>query len=184
MSKQHENDLGYIHRFVPAEKGNPLTLLLLHGTGGSEDDLLGLGKSLAPGAALLSPRGNSLDEGMPRFFRRFGEGQFDEKDIIRRAGELASFVSAAAERYSFDAGKVIALGYSNGANIAAAVMLLHPKVFAGAMLLRAMVPLEPETPADLSGKSVLMCSARNDQIVPVANTTRLQQSPHRSRARP
>src|SRR5687768_17326892 len=109
----------FIHRHVAGEDANALTLLLLHGTGGSEEDLLGVGRAIAPKANLLSPRGKSLDEGMPRFFRRFGEGQFDEQDIIFRAGELAGFVAAAAEHYEFGPNRVIALGYSNGANIAA-----------------------------------------------------------------
>ena len=124
---------------------------------------------------LLSPRGNSLDEGMPRFFRRFGEGQFDEQDIIRRAGELADFVSAAADRYSFDATNVVALGYSNGANIAAAVMLLHPNdarrrnaaAGDGAVGARCETRFVREIGADVQRK--------NDQIVPVANTVRLEQ---------
>jgi predicted esterase len=164
-------NLGFIHRFVAGQR--PLTLLLLHGTGGTEEDLLGVGDAIAPGANLLSPRGKSLDEGMPRFFRRFTEGQFDEQDIIFRARELADFIAAAANHYKFDSDQLIALGYSNGANIAAAVMLLHPQTLGGGMLLRAMVPLEPKSPPDLSGKSVLMCEAQNDPIVPVENAQRL-----------
>src|SRR4051812_35467138 len=123
-------DLGFIHRYVAAADKDASTLLVLHGTGGNEDDLLGIGRAIAPNANLLSPRGKSLDEGMPRFFRRFGEGQFDEVDIIFRAGELADFVAAASKQYGFDASRVTALGYSNGANIAAAIMLLKPKSLA------------------------------------------------------
>jgi predicted esterase len=164
-------DLGFIHHYVGGTSA--MTILLLHGTGGSEEDLLGIGSAIAPGANLLSPRGKSLDEGMPRFFRRFGEGQFDEKDIIFRAGELADFIAAAAEHYKFDSKRVIALGYSNGANIAAAVMLLHPQALSGAMLLRAMVPLMPTSVPQLSGKSILMCQGKNDPIVPIENAQRL-----------
>lgn len=167
--------LGFIHRYVAApDKGAP-TILVLHGTGGNEDDLLGIARAIGPDANVLSPRGKSLDEGMPRFFRRFGEGQFDEADIIFRAGELADFVGAASKQYGFDAARVTALGYSNGANIAAAMMLLKPESLAGGMFLRSMVPLIPKQPPDLAGKSVLMCSAKNDPIVPAENTQRLAQ---------
>src|SRR6187397_432273 len=139
-------NLGFEHRFVPARPdgaGRP-PLLLLHGTGGDESDLLPLGEALAPGAAVLSPRGNVLENGMPRFFRRLAEGVFDEEDVIRRAHELADFVGAAAARHGFDPKRVIAVGYSNGANIAAAILLLRPGALAGAVLFRAMVPLVPQ----------------------------------------
>jgi len=167
------DELGFIHRFVRGSNASAPTILLLHGTGGDETDLLGIGESIAPGASLLSPRGKSLDEGYPRFFRRFAEGQFDEADISFRAGELADFLAAASDYYKFDANRVIALGFSNGANIAAALLLLKPQTLSGAMLLRAMVPLNPKTPPDLSGKSVLMCSAKLDPIVPTENAQRL-----------
>src|ERR1700722_20097652 len=118
--------LNFIHRFVPAAtRASAPTLLLLHGTGGSEDDLLDLGHSLLPGAALLSPRGKILENGMPRFFRRLAEGVFDEEDLIHRTHELADFIEAAAKRYAFDPHKVIAVGYSNGAKIAASTLLLR-----------------------------------------------------------
>jgi len=165
------DDLGFIHRYEPGDPS--LTLLLLHGTGGSEDDLLSIGRAVAPKASLLSPRGKSLDEGMPRFFRRFGEGQFDEKDIVFRSNELADFVAAAAAKYKFGAQRVFALGYSNGANIAAAMLLLRPEALAGGMLLRAMVPLMPELPPDMSGKQVLLCEGKNDGMVSVENANRL-----------
>src|SRR6267142_2575543 len=133
------NEPEFIHRFIPAPAGsNVWTLLLLHGTGGDEDDMIPLGRDLDPAAALLSPRGNVLENGMPRFFRRLAEGVFDEEDVIRRAHELADFVGAAAARYEFDPKRVTAVGYSNGANIAAAILLLRPEVFAGAVLFRAM----------------------------------------------
>ena len=167
------NDLGFIHKYEAAKTPDGPTVLLLHGTGGGENDLLGIGRAIAPEANLLSPRGKSLDEGFPRFFRRFAEGKFDEADIIRRAKELSDFIINAANVYKFDSSRVFALGYSNGANIAAAVMLLHPKSLAGGMLLRAMVPLAPEKNPDLSGKKVLMCSATNDPIVPGENTLTL-----------
>ena len=128
----------------PRRRARPRGLsLLLHGTGGDENDMIPLGRDLDPTAALLSPRGNVLENGMPRFFRRLAEGIFDEEDVIRRAHELADFVGAAAARYEFDPKHVTAVGYSNGANIAAAILLLRPEVLAGAVLFRAMVPLVP-----------------------------------------
>src|SRR6266849_404267 len=119
-----------IHEFVPGDSER--TLLLLHGTGGNEHDLIPLGRELDPAAALLSPRGKVLENGMPRFFRRLAEGVFDEADVVRRANELADFVGAAAARYEFDPRHVTAVGYSNGANIAAAVLLLRPEVLTSA----------------------------------------------------
>jgi phospholipase/carboxylesterase len=154
--------LAYTHRFEPGADPSRPPLLLLHGTGGDESDLLPLGREIAPGAALLSPRGNVLEGNMPRFFRRFREGLFDEDDARRRAAELADFVAEARRAYGLT--QLLAVGYSNGANIAAAVLLLHPKTLAGAILLRAMLPLaEPPRP-DLSGVPVLMLSGLNDPI--------------------
>jgi phospholipase/carboxylesterase len=161
----------YVHRFEPGADPSLPPLLLLHGTGGDESDLLPLGRAIAPGAALLSPRGNVLEGASPRFFRRFREGLFDEDDVRRRAGELADFVSAARRAYGL--ARPLTLGYSNGANIAAAVMLLHPGTLEGAILMRAMAPLaEPPRP-DLSGLPVLILSGRNDPIAPRASAERL-----------
>jgi phospholipase/carboxylesterase len=166
--------MDFIHRFVPAPEGSTArTLLLLHGTGGNEDDMLPLGRQLDPTAALLSPRGNVLENGMPRFFRRLAEGIFDEEDVVRRAHELAEFVIAASARYQFDLTQMTAVGYSNGANIAAAVLLLEPEVLAGAILLRAMVPLVPPALPDLAHRRVLLSSGERDPIVPVENAERL-----------
>ena len=154
--------LAYIHRFEPGADPSLPPLLLLHGTGGDETDLVPIGREVAPGAALLSPRGNVLEGAMPRFFRRFREGLFDEDDVRRRAGELADFVAEARRAYGL--AQPFAFGYSNGANIAAAVLLLHPKTLAGAILLRAMAPLaEPPRP-DLSGVPVLILSGASDPI--------------------
>jgi predicted esterase len=166
--------LDFIHRFVPGtpEPSDPV-LLLLHGTGGNEDDLLEIGRALHPRAALLSPRGKILEHGMPRFFRRLAEGVFDEEDLIHRTRELADFVTAAAERYGFDASKVVAVGYSNGANIAASLLLLRPETLHGAVLLRAMVPLTPKTLPKLEGIRVFLASGTSDPIIPRANTERL-----------
>lgn len=161
----------FIHRFEPAAAAGLPPLLLLHGTGGDENDLLPLGRAVAPGAALLSPRGKALEHGMPRFFRRLAEGVFDEEDVRRRAGELSDFIDAARERYKTPA--PIALGYSNGANIAAVVLLLRPQALAGAILLRAMVPLSTPPHTDLTGKPVLIVSGAQDPIIPADNAARL-----------
>lgn len=166
--------LNFIHRFVPPTAGSSApVLLLLHGTGGNENDLLDLGHSLLPGAALLSPRGKILENGMPRFFRRLAEGVFDKEDLIHRTHELADFIEAAAKRYGFDPRKVIAVGYSNGANIAASMLLLRPGALQGAVLLRAMTPLVPEKLPDLTGVSVFLASGRNDPIVPTESVEQL-----------
>ena len=163
--------LAYVHRFEPGADPSCPPVLLLHGTGGDETDMLPLGREIAPRAALLSPRGNVLEGNMPRFFRRFGEGLFDEDDVRRRAGELADFVTEARRAYGL--AQPLALGYSNGANIAAAVLLLHPGALAGAILLRAMAPLaEPPRP-DLSGTPVLMLSGLDDPIAKPSTAERL-----------
>lgn len=168
------SDPGFIHHFIPAERVTPSrVLLLLHGTGGDENDMFPLGRDLDPAAALLSLRGNVLENGMPRFFRRLAEGVFDEEDVVRRANELADFIPLAAAKYDFDAGKLTALGYSNGANIAAAVMLLRPGVIKSGVFLRALLPIIPPASPDLSGTHVLICSGKHDVIVPVENVERL-----------
>ena len=165
--------MDFAHRFIPGPETPPRrVLLLLHGTGGNENDMIPLGRDLDPSAAILSLRGNVLENGMPRFFRRLAEGVFDEEDVIRRAHELADFVGGAATQYQFDANSVTAVGYSNGANIAAAVLLLRPGVLTRAILFRAMVPLTPAVPT-LAGTRVLICSGKDDPIVPVENAERL-----------
>ena len=133
--------LNFVHRYLPGKNADSRILLLLHGTGGDENDLIPLGQELDPNAALLSPRGRVSENGAPRFFRRFAEGVFDEEDVLRRANELADFVAAAAAEYAFAPERVIAVGYSNGANIAAAMLLLRPEALEAAILFRAMVPL-------------------------------------------
>src|SRR2546428_5455833 len=163
----------FAHRYQPGAGGSHVTLLLLHGTGGDESDLLPLGSAVAPQAALLSPRGKVLERGLPRFFRRLAEGVFDIEDLTRRTHELADFVEAAAGTYGFDAAQVVALGYSNGANIAASLLLLRPQVLAGAALLRPMLPLVPATPPDLRGKHVLIAAGQHDSLVPASSTRQL-----------
>jgi phospholipase/carboxylesterase len=158
-------DLSHIHRFDPGAEGVYPPLLLLHGTGGNENDLLSLGRMIAPHSALLSPRGKVLENGMPRFFRRFAEGVFDIADLRLRTSELADFIVAAGKQYGID--KPIALGYSNGANIAAAVLQLRPSVLAGGILLRAMLAIDDRPDNELSGKPILVISGARDSIVPL-----------------
>jgi phospholipase/carboxylesterase len=164
-------ELAYVHRFEPGADPTLPPVLLLHGTGGDENDLVPLGREIAPGAALLSPRGNVLEGAMPRFFRRFREGLFDEDDVRRRAAELASFVAEARRAYGLD--QRLALGYSNGANLAAAVLLLHPQTLAGAILLRAMAPLAEPPKPNLSSVPVLILSGLNDPSAPRSSADKL-----------
>lgn len=167
--------LDFLHVHVPPapEIADTRTVLLLHGTGGNERDLLEIGATVAPGARLLGVRGQVLESGMPRFFRRLAEGVFDEADLIRRAADLAAFVPSAAAAYGFDARSVVALGYSNGANIAAAMLLLHPSVLSSAVLFRSMVPLVPALLPSLPGTPVLLVEGQLDPIVPRENAERL-----------
>ena len=166
-------EAGFVHRFDPAKEPGAPTLLLLHGTGGDENDLLPLGRMLDERAALLSPRGKVLENGMPRFFRRLSMGVFDEEDLVNRTHELASFVEEAASEYGLDPKRLFAVGFSNGANIAASLLLLHPELLAGAVLLRAMTPFELETLPDLSGTPVYLAAGRSDQMIPPESTERL-----------
>jgi phospholipase/carboxylesterase len=169
-------DLGFVHRFFPHDVSDPgVTLLVLHGTGGDENNLVSLGRELAPGAAILSPRGKVLEYGAPRFFRRLAEGIFDHEDLVFRTHELADFIEAAAKEYGFDLSRLVATGYSNGANIAASLMLLRPGLLWAAVLFRAMVPFEPEEMPDLSDMPVFMASGRRDQMISPETSERLAQ---------
>ncbi len=163
----------YIHRYDPGDSAESVTLLLLHGTGGDENALSGLGRMLLPGAGQLSPRGNVLENGMPRFFRRFAEGVLDVEDLRKRAGELADFIHQASTVYGFDEGQVVAAGFSNGANIAAGLVLLRPAVLRAAILLHPMVPFVPTTLPDLSGHPIFIGAGRADPLVEPAQTEQL-----------
>lgn len=170
-----KSDLELVHRFTAGEgKNASTTLLMLHGTGGDENDLVPLGESLLPGAAILSPRGAVSERGAARFFKRLSEGVFDLEDLAVRTQQLIRFVNGAVAQYELDASKIIAVGFSNGANIAASVMLTGPSLFAQAILFRAMVPFEPTHPAKLGGTPVLLNSGEWDPIATPEQARRLQ----------
>jgi predicted esterase len=166
--------LTYIHRYEPGQGENKdTTLLLLHGTGGDENALSGLGNMLLPGAAQLSPRGNVSENGMARFFRRFAEGVLDVEDLQRRTGDLAEFIHQASLRYGFDEQRVIAVGFSNGANIAGSLLFMRPPVLQAALLLHAMVPFVPDPLPDLRGKPIFLGAGRLDPLVSATETEQL-----------
>jgi phospholipase/carboxylesterase len=175
------NDFGFAHIFINpssnASNNNDLTkkitLVLLHGTGGNEEDLLFLGNELEPSASILSPRGKVLENGMPRFFKRLAEGVFDIEDLKFRTYELADFIKKCSLHYKFDLNQTIAVGFSNGANIASSILLLRPDVIQGAILFRAMVPLIPNSLSDLSNKKILLSAGLNDPIVSRSETENL-----------
>ena len=163
--------LDFVHEFVPGTSKR--TLLLLHGTGGNERDLIPLGHELDPNSALLSPRGKILENGMPRFFRRLAEGVFDLEDLRKRTNELADFVASAVQRYKLAAEQIVAVGYSNGANIAASMLLLRSEILRAATLFRAMVPFVPEKLPDLSSVRVWIGAGDQDPIIPASEAQRL-----------
>ena len=166
-------DLSFIHVYhPPAAPGGP-TLLLLHGTGGNEHDLVPLAGELVPGAGILSPRGKVLERGMPRFFRRLSEGVFDLDDLRQRTGELADFITEARSRYKLTDSRLTAVGFSNGANVAGSLLLLRPGTIHRAVLFRAMVPIVPDPLPREDSTTVLISNGRVDPLVPVAETDRL-----------
>jgi len=157
----------FIHRYLPSEgDASAITVLVLHGTGGDENDLLPLAKELLPGAGVLSPRGKVTENGAARFFRRLAEGVFDLEDLAVRTDELTAFLDEASTKYGFDRGKVCALGFSNGANIAASMLLRRGAQLTGAILLSPMLPFEPEVFPDLSKVSVFVGAGLADTMIP------------------
>jgi predicted esterase len=168
------DDLGFTHRHMPSSHDDGITtLLLLHGTGGDENDLIPLGQALLPGASILSPRGKVLENGMPRFFRRLAEGVFDLEDLAQRTDELAEFIDEASKKYGFDRDSLVAVGFSNGANIAASLLLRHPGVLRRAVLFSPMMPFEPKGIPDVAGTSVFIGAGRTDSIIPPSKVDRL-----------
>ena len=168
------SELGFIHKFIPTStRQDQVTLLLLHGTGGNEQDLIPLGRELYPRAAILSPRGKVLESGIPRFFRRLAEGVFDIKDLKCRTHELADFVERASNVYGFDLRYMVSVGYSNGANIASSMLLLRPEVISSAVLFRAMIPFMPDKVPNLATKNIFIAAGEHDPIVPRKQTEML-----------
>ena len=167
----NKSQLGFIHTFIPSDSGgkddDSLNLLLLHGTGGDENDLISIAKMLEiKNTSILSPRGKVLENGMPRFFRRLAEGVFDIEDLKFRTNELADFMQKASKTYTFDLNRTMAIGYSNGANIAASILLLRPEILSSAILFRPMIPLVPDALPNLSSKHILISAGLHDPIVP------------------
>jgi predicted esterase len=174
MPRSAAPHLNYQHVFEPGTDPAAPPLLVLHGTGGSEHDLLRLGRGISPGSALLSPRGDVSEGGAARFFARLAEGVFDPQEVIRRTQALGDFILAATAHYRIEPLRLIAIGFSNGANIAATLLLLRPETLGGAILFRPMVVLDqPAAPASLTGKRVLLCNGTTDPLVPADHPTRL-----------
>jgi phospholipase/carboxylesterase len=164
--------LGLEHRFTPGDPALPV-LLLLHGTGGTPDDLVPLVQYLSPGSAVLSPAGPVSEHGMARWFRRLAEGVFDFDDVVTRTHQLADFVLEARERYGLEERRLVAVGFSNGANIAAATLLLRPDALREGALYAAMLPLPEIPPVDLSRARVFLSNGTHDPMAPIASTDKL-----------
>lgn len=162
-----------IHFYEKGADPSAPTLLLLHGTGGTERDLIGVGRMISAGSAQLGVRGNVSENGMSRFFRRLSEGVFDEEDLIFRTGELGGFLDEAAAQYGFDRRNVVAVGYSNGANIAASLMFHQEQALRGAVLLHPMVPRRGIALPDLQAAQVFIGAGRNDPLCPPAESEEL-----------
>ncbi len=157
-------DLGFIHRYIPATVPSRPPLLLLHGTGADETDLIPLGEMLMPGSALLSPRGKVSEDGLNRFFRRYDHGVWDRADLKARTKELAHFLAVARQTYRLE--RPLVLGFSNGANIGWSLMLHDPDALAGALLMRPSLPFDPRPFPDLQDFPVLLLSGKDDPLVP------------------
>ncbi len=176
-------DLGFIHNFIPNHNNDGKVLLLLHGTGGNEDDLLTIAQMMDEGATILAPRGKVLENGMPRYFRRLAEGIFDVEDVKFRTNELADFVKETSVKYAFDPRSVVAVGYSNGANIAASMLIMRPESVKNAVLFRAMIPIVPDKLPDLTNKKVFISAGRFDSMIPQSKTIELKEYLERAGAK-
>jgi phospholipase/carboxylesterase len=165
MDTPKQSELSFIHRFIPARDTGHAPLLLLHGSGGDEHDLIPLAERIGPGRAIVSPRGKTNEQGITRFFRRAADGTWDLDDLAQRTAALADFVRSARGAYRLP--KPMVLGYSNGANIGWSLLLREPGALAGAILLRSMLPFDPRPLPDLSGIPVLLIAAHDDELIPV-----------------
>lgn len=167
------SEIDFIHLYEPPQNGSNRTLLVLHGTGGDERSLIPVAQTIDSDAGLLSVRGKVSENGMPRFFRRLAEGVFDLPDLVFRTHELADFIELAKNQYDIDVKNLVAFGYSNGANIASSLLFLRPETLGDAILLRGMVPFEPETVHDLSTKRVFLSAGKHDPIISIDHPDRL-----------
>jgi phospholipase/carboxylesterase len=165
MDTPQQSELSFIHRFIPGQDAGHAPLLLLHGSGGDEHDLIPLAERIGPGRSIVSPRGKTNEQGITRFFRRTPDGAWDLDDLAHRTGELADFLRSARGAYGLP--KPVVLGYSNGANIGWSLLLREPGALAGAILLRSMLPFDPRLRPDLSGIPVLLIAAHDDELIPV-----------------
>ena len=165
MDTPKQSELSFIHRFIPGRDTGRAPLLLLHGSGGDEHDLIPLGERIGPGRTIVSPRGKTNEQGITRFFRRAPDGAWDLDDLAQRTGELADFLRSARGAYGLP--KPVVLGYSNGANIGWSLLLREPSALAGAILLRSMLPFDPRALPDLSSIPVLLIAAHDDELIPV-----------------
>ncbi|MEK3772430.1 alpha/beta hydrolase [Paenibacillus sp. FSL R5-0887] len=163
-----------IHVFRKGKDITKPTLVLFHGTGGNEQDLLPLAEMLSPDSSVLGIRGNVLENGMPRFFRRLAEGVFDEADLVFRTHEIKQFLDEAAEKYGFDANNLVAVGYSNGANIAGSLLFHYKDIFRAAVLLHPMVPLRNVELPSLEGVSIFIGAGTNDPLITSTETQELE----------
>ncbi|MBH5319758.1 alpha/beta hydrolase [Paenibacillus sp. GSMTC-2017] len=162
------------HLFTKGTDESAPVLLLLHGTGGTERDLLPLANMISPASSVLSVRGNVLENGMPRFFRRLAEGVFDIEDLIFRTGELNDFLNQAAVDYGFDRSNVVAVGYSNGANIAGSLLFQYKDALKGAILHHPMVPIRDVVIPDMTGLPCFIGAGENDPICTPQETRELE----------
>jgi phospholipase/carboxylesterase len=162
------------HIFQKGTDPSKPTFLMLHGTGGNENDLLPIAAHIDSQASVLSVRGNVSENGMPRFFKRLSEGVFDMEDLKMRTEELYEFIGKAAEEHGFDRANVIAIGYSNGANIAANLLFMYADALKGAILHHPMVPNRDTELPDLANVPVFIAAGTNDPICPAEESTDLE----------
>ncbi|HEX7938062.1 MAG TPA: alpha/beta hydrolase [Gemmatimonadaceae bacterium] len=164
---------GYDYRHEAGSDASAPVLLLLHGTGGDENDLIPFARLVSPGSAVVSPRGNVSENGAARYFRRIREGVFDLEDLALRTAALLKFLKAAAKAHTFSTDHVVALGFSNGANVAASMMLTEPSTLRHGILIRAMQPFQPATLPDMKKSSALIAAGRSDQMISQPMTEKL-----------